>query len=135
MFYRINLFNLLAQNSNDNSCIFLYYMPEVPNVGSTIPISLINSPTIHKWSRFLTVIDFIKDIFWYSQDLRQSKLKTPYVGANGICPHAHVLPVPKSWLNKNAIISFMISLEVTKSQGVTSKLNDRYSNNLRQSIE
>ena len=33
MFYRINLFNLLAQNSNDNSCIFLYYMPEVPNVG------------------------------------------------------------------------------------------------------
>ena len=24
-FYRINLFNLLAQNSNDNSCIFLYY--------------------------------------------------------------------------------------------------------------
>jgi hypothetical protein len=32
-FYRINLFNLLAQNSNDNSCIFLYYMPEVPNVG------------------------------------------------------------------------------------------------------
>ena len=33
-FYRINLFNLLAQNSNDNSCIFLYYMPELPNVGS-----------------------------------------------------------------------------------------------------
>ncbi|MDE5080261.1 MAG: hypothetical protein O4859_02450 [Trichodesmium sp. St18_bin1] len=33
VFYRINLFNLLAQNSNDNSCIFLYYMPEVPNVG------------------------------------------------------------------------------------------------------
>ena len=26
-------FNLLAQNSNDNSYIFLYYMPEVPNVG------------------------------------------------------------------------------------------------------
>ena len=33
VFYRINLFNLLAQNSNDNSCIFLYYMREVPNVG------------------------------------------------------------------------------------------------------
>ena len=33
VFYRINLFNLLAQNSNDNLCIFLYYMPEVPNVG------------------------------------------------------------------------------------------------------
>ena len=33
VFYRINLFNLLAQNSNDNSCILLYYMPEVPNVG------------------------------------------------------------------------------------------------------
>ena len=32
VFYRINLFNLLAQNSNDNSCIFLYYMPEVRNV-------------------------------------------------------------------------------------------------------
>ena len=31
--YRINLFNLLAQNSNDNSCIFFYYMPELPNVG------------------------------------------------------------------------------------------------------
>ncbi|MDE5124214.1 MAG: hypothetical protein O4965_30960 [Trichodesmium sp. St19_bin1] len=26
-------FNLLARNSNDNSYIFLYYMPEVPNVG------------------------------------------------------------------------------------------------------
>ncbi|MDE5120102.1 MAG: hypothetical protein O4965_08220, partial [Trichodesmium sp. St19_bin1] len=25
--------NLLTQNSNDNSCIFLYYMREVPNVG------------------------------------------------------------------------------------------------------
>ena len=33
MFYRINLFNLLTQNSNDNSCVFLYYMREVPNVG------------------------------------------------------------------------------------------------------
>ncbi len=29
----MNLFNLLAQNSNDNSCILLYYMPEVRNVG------------------------------------------------------------------------------------------------------
>jgi len=26
----------LAQNSNDNSCIFLYDMREVPNVGSNI---------------------------------------------------------------------------------------------------
>ena len=33
MFYRINLFNLLPQNSNDNSCIFFYYIPELPNVG------------------------------------------------------------------------------------------------------
>ena len=33
VFYRINLFNLLAQNSNDDSCIFLCYMPEVRNVG------------------------------------------------------------------------------------------------------
>ncbi|MDE5100845.1 MAG: hypothetical protein O4861_21925, partial [Trichodesmium sp. St16_bin4-tuft] len=29
----INLFNLLTQNSNDHSCIFLYYMREVRNVG------------------------------------------------------------------------------------------------------
>ena len=33
VFYRMNLFNLLAQNSNDDSYIFLCYMPEVPNVG------------------------------------------------------------------------------------------------------
>ena len=33
VFYRINLFNLLAQNSNDNSCILLSYMPELRNVG------------------------------------------------------------------------------------------------------
>ncbi|MCL2932525.1 MAG: hypothetical protein MGG11_09750 [Trichodesmium sp. MAG_R03] len=26
VFYRINLFNLLAQNSNDHSCILLYYI-------------------------------------------------------------------------------------------------------------
>ena len=63
------MFNLLAQNSNDNLCILLYYMPAVRNVGfitcpavifsrlstpnfwlitSTIPISLINSLLEHK---------------------------------------------------------------------------------------
>ena len=30
------------------------------------------------------------------QDLHKSTLKTLYVGANGIRPHAHVVPVPKS---------------------------------------
>ncbi|MDE5124403.1 MAG: GUN4 domain-containing protein [Trichodesmium sp. St19_bin1] len=30
------------------------------------------------------------------QDLRKSTFKRPYVGANGICPHAHVLAVGKS---------------------------------------
>jgi hypothetical protein len=40
VFYRINLFNLLAQNSNDNSCVFLYYMPEVRNVSSKISKSI-----------------------------------------------------------------------------------------------
>jgi hypothetical protein len=51
-------------------------------ISSTIPISSINPATIPKWSRFLTVIDSIKDIFLI--------------------------------LNKDGIISFMISLEVTK---------------------
>jgi len=44
----------------------IFFRLSTPNfwlITSTIPISLINSPTIHKWSRFLTVIDFIKDIF------------------------------------------------------------------------
>jgi hypothetical protein len=28
-----------------------------------------------------------------NQDLRKLTFKTPYVGANGIRPHAHVVPV------------------------------------------
>ena len=31
-----------------------------------------------------------------NQDLRKLTFKTPYVGANGIRPHAHVVPVGKS---------------------------------------
>jgi hypothetical protein len=36
----------LAQNSNDNSCIFLYYMPEVRNVGYKVKYG--------NWSKYLT---------------------------------------------------------------------------------
>ena len=45
VFYRINLFNLLAQNSNDNSCILLYYMLEVQNVSFKFLFQLDSSLT------------------------------------------------------------------------------------------
>ena len=39
-----------------------------------------------------------------NQDLRKLTFKTPYVGANGIRPHAHVVPVCKSCLYQTHVI-------------------------------